>query len=97
MKKGRTDMAEERFEANLLRMVAAEMHLSVCLTVSREMFGKGYFALAPAEKLAVDGTVLATVRDLYQTITPDLLTEKMTGQSIGFQNPPKNPPQTTDK
>jgi hypothetical protein len=42
-----------RFE-NLLRAIAAELHLLNGMTAAREMFGRSYFSLGIGEKTAVD-------------------------------------------
>jgi len=78
-------MAEESFSDNLMRMVAAELHLLNSLTVAREMFGCGYYALGAGEKAIVDQTVFATVQGNYQTITPPFLASQTTTQPMGFR------------
>lgn len=47
-------MADEVFSDNLLRMIAADLHLLTTITAAREMFGRGYFSLGHPEKIAVD-------------------------------------------
>jgi hypothetical protein len=63
-------VAEEKFDENLMRMIAAELHLLNVMTVSREMFGRGYFSLGTGEKIAVDQATFANVQGNYQAITP---------------------------
>ena len=50
-------MADENFSDNLLRAVAAELHLLNRVTAAREMFSKSYFSLGMVEKVTVDQTV----------------------------------------
>jgi hypothetical protein len=50
-------MADKSFEQNLLRMIAGTLHTLTCITAAREMFGKSYFSLGIAEKVAVDNAV----------------------------------------
>jgi hypothetical protein len=38
-------MADETFPVNLMRMIAAELHLLNGMTAAREIFGKSYFSL----------------------------------------------------
>jgi hypothetical protein len=49
-------MADENFSDNLLRAVAAELHLLNRVTAAREMFSKSYFSLGMVEKATVDQT-----------------------------------------
>lgn len=80
-------MAEENFDENLMRMIAAEMHFSNCLNTAREMFGKGYFALGSAEQAIVDQTVGTLVGANYQAITPQYLASQRVQQPVGFRAP----------
>lgn len=87
-------MASEEFGLNVLRMVAAELHLSNALAASQAMFGKGYFSLSPQEKVVVDQTVFAQLASNYQSITPELLGQEQR-QPVGFgfpKDPPAAPP-----
>jgi hypothetical protein len=78
-------MTDEKFETNLLRVVAAELYLSLGLQVAREMYGKSYFALGIGEKAAVDQTVFAQVGANYQAMTPEFLKNQGVKQPVGFQ------------
>ena len=49
-------MADE-FAINLMRLLAAELHLQNTPIASREMFGRGYLSLGLGEKAAVDQAV----------------------------------------
>jgi hypothetical protein len=51
----------EKFNDNLLRMIAAELHALTGLTAAREMYGKSYFSLGFGEKAAVDQAVIGMV------------------------------------
>jgi hypothetical protein len=80
-------MAEENFETNVLRTIAAELYFLVGMTAAREMYGKSYFALGVIEKAAVDQAVLGGVASNYQAITPELLKAQTTKTTPGFQAP----------
>ena len=66
-------MADENFRDNLLRAVAAELHLLNRVTAAREMFSKSYFSLGMVEKTTVDQTVMSMVAGTYQSFTPEAL------------------------
>jgi hypothetical protein len=83
-------MADENFTVNLIRMLAAELHFQNVLSASREMFGKGYFALGIAEKAAVDQAVLNMVGSNYRDITPEFLGQAER-QPVGFGIPKPEP------
>jgi hypothetical protein len=89
MIKRESTMADENFGDNLLRMVAAELHFSNCVAAAREMFGKSYFALGGAEKIAIDQAVFGHFAGNYQAITPDALVAQKAPQPVGFQAPAK--------
>src|SRR5690242_15151004 len=69
-------MADENFSDNLLRAVAAELHLLNRVTAAREMFSKSYFSLGMVEKATVDQTVMSMVAGNYQSMTPEALAHK---------------------
>ncbi len=77
-------MAEERFDENLLKLIAAEVFFLVGMQTSREMYGKSYFSLGVGEKGAVDQAVLANVGGNYRSITPEFLKTQSTPQAVGF-------------
>jgi hypothetical protein len=77
-------MADESFTNDLLRAVAAQLHLLNGLTVAREMFGKSYFSLGVSEKLTVDQMVMTMVAGNYQTLTPELLSGQKPVEQVGF-------------
>jgi hypothetical protein len=77
-------MAEESFTDNLLRAVVAQLHLLNGMTAAREMFGKGYFSLGLAEKIAVDQAVLGLVAANYQSLTAETLAAQKAPQAMGF-------------
>lgn len=85
-------MAEPNFQENLLRAIAAELHLQTGLQIAREMFGKSYFALGFAEKVTVDQTAWQMVAANYQGLTPESLAQQQKQQPVGFQAP-SPPPQ----
>jgi hypothetical protein len=75
---------DEKFAVNLLRMIAAAGYFQTSLIAAREMFGKSYFSLGVAEKVAVDQALLANIGANYQQITPDLLEAQQARQQMGF-------------
>lgn len=86
-------MAGTEFDTNLLRLVAAQLHLLNGMTAARDMYGKGYFSLGVGEKAAVDQAVFAMLASNYQLVTPELLTGPQTQQPMGFGIPPVPPKQ----
>jgi hypothetical protein len=79
-------MAEEKFNENLMRAIAAELHFLVGMTAAREMYGKSYFSLGVGEKIAVDQAVTGMVAANYQGImTPEGLASQSTQQPVGFR------------
>lgn len=88
--------AEDDFYLNLLKMIAANSHFQTVLLASREMFGRSYFSLGPAEKAAVDQAVIGHVGSNYGAITPEFLAGPGMSQPVGFgiprdQTPSGNP------
>lgn len=79
------------FQVNLLRMIAASVYFQSALLASRELFGKSYFALGPAEKAAVDQAVLGSVGANFQAVTPELLADQQAKQPMGFVTPTTAP------
>ena len=84
-------MAEDNFDTNLLRMIAAELWLSLRLQVAREFLGKSYLSLSAAEKNSVDQIVTGTIGADYQAITPHWLLRTQKTQPVGFQAPASMP------
>jgi len=80
-------MTDEKFETNLLRVIAAEMLFSLGLQAAREMYGKSYFALGLGERAAVDQAVIGAIGGNYQALTPEFLKGQMPKQPVGFQPP----------
>jgi hypothetical protein len=85
-------MADDGFSDNLIRLVAAQLHVLIGLTASREMFGKSYFSLGAPEKIAVDQAVIGMVGGNYQAITPQYLAGQTAQQPVGFQAPANEQP-----
>jgi hypothetical protein len=77
-------MPEEIFSDNLLRTIAAELHLLNGMTAAREMFGKSYFALGLGEKTSVDHTVLQMLTANYHWVTAEI--PRVQGP-VGFRAP----------
>jgi hypothetical protein len=77
----------ENFHDNLLRAVAAELHLLNRMTAAREMFGKSYFSLGVAEKATLDQTVMSMVAGTYQSFTPEALASRQAHEPVGFRVP----------
>jgi hypothetical protein len=82
-------MPEEKFETNLLKLIASELYFLLDIQAAREMYGKSYFSLGLAEKAAVDQIVFQTVGAYYRDITPEMLREQTgkVGSAVGFQTP----------
>ena len=80
-------MDKEEFVTNIMRMMVAEAHFQSCLLAAREMFGRGYFSLGVAEKIAVDQAVIGFVGGNYQTLTPELLASQQAQEPVGFRAP----------
>ena len=78
-------MAEEGFETNLLKLLAAEVYFLLALTASRELYGKSYFALGVAEKAAIDQVLLGSVAANFQALTPEMLKAQVSQPKAGFQ------------
>ena len=76
------------FETDLLRLLCAELYLSLGMQTARELFGKSYFALGAGEKQVVDDMVLRTVGSNYQATTPEWLGTVTQSRSVGFQAGP---------
>jgi hypothetical protein len=87
-------MPADSFDANLLRMIAAELWFSNRLQAAREFFGKSYLSLSGAEKASVDQLVLGAIGADYQAITPDWLQTQKAQQPLGFQAPTDTPAKT---
>jgi len=86
-------MTEEKFDENLMRLIAAQISFTNALMAAREMFGRGYFSLGAAEKQAVDNAVIGAVAGNYQAITPALLAQQESRQPVGFGVPSAAPKQ----
>ena len=87
-------MADDRFELNLLKMVASTLYFSVCMQAAREMHGKSYFSLGVAEKVSLDQVVHQSVTANFQGLKPDFVMFQTAQKPVGFQNPiaPKTEP-----
>ena len=83
-------MAAENFGDNLLRAVAAELHLLNRVTAAREMFSKSYFSLGVVEKATIDQTVMSMVAGTYQALTPEGLATHKAHEPVGFRAPTEN-------
>ena len=90
-------MADEKFSDNLMRMIAAELHLLNGMTAAREMYGKGYFSLGVLEKAAVDQAVFGMLASNYQTLTPEFLATQQAQQPIGFRVPTQSQSQESSR
>lgn len=91
---------DELFSNNLLRMIAAELHVANLATASRELFGRGYFSLSEKERQAVDGMVTQSMFQFYNSVMPEALAAPKppaeplpVSQPIGFHAmpPAQNP------
>jgi len=77
----------DTFEANLLKVTAASLSSLLSLTVAREMFGKGYFALGVQERAIVDDNTFRMTASHFQQLTPERLATH-SGPAVGFQPQP---------
>ncbi len=80
-------MAEEKFETNLLRLIAAELYYLAGIQTAREMYSKSYFALGAGEKSVVDQMVLTQIGTNLQGMTPEALRAQESAKGAGFQIP----------
>jgi hypothetical protein len=78
------DESHVNFHDNLLRMLAAQLHFSNAMTAAREMFGRSYFSLGAAEKVAVDQAVFGATAGNFQAITPEFLSGHHAPHPMGF-------------
>lgn len=89
---------DQDYATNLFRSVLANLYFQTAMQVSREMFGKSYFALGLAEKTAVDQTAFAHVASNYNALTPEFYGQP-DRQPAGFGTvhpaPPPPPPDKT--
>ena len=76
---------EDKFETNVLRLISAELYLSLGLQAAREMFGKSFFSLGAGEQAAVNQAVFAGVSGNYQAMTPEFLKGQTAKPPVGFQ------------
>lgn len=76
-------MSDADFATNLLRSMLANLYFQTAMQVSREMFQKSYFALGPAEKIAVDQAAFAHVASNYNALAPEFYGEP-NRQPAGF-------------
>jgi hypothetical protein len=81
-------MADDKFETNLLRMICAQLFFSLALSASRELYGKSYFSLGVAEKLAIDQMIWQQVSTNYQGLTPQALRIPTDQKPVGFHTSP---------
>ena len=63
-------MQENNFETNLIRLVAAQLHLLATMNAAREIYNESYFALKLKEKASVEQSVQATVGQFYHSFDP---------------------------
>jgi hypothetical protein len=88
-------VADEDFSLALTKLLCAETFFLCSLTASREMYGKGYFALGSGEKQAVDQAVLSAVGANLNSITPQWL-GVADPKKTGFQSPQSPDPSSAD-
>jgi hypothetical protein len=86
---------EQQYETKLLRFLVAQLYFSLGMQVAREMYGKGYFSLGVAEKVAVDQMVHQSVGANYEGLTPDFVVFQTVQKPVGFQNPSAEKPRTS--
>jgi len=84
-------MAEQKFSDNLLRVIAAEMHVLNCSQAARDLFGKSYYSLGQTERSIVDKTILELIGGNFQTLTADYLATPKIQEPVGFRAPSEPP------
>ncbi len=77
--------ANSEFDTNLLRLLCGQLWSLLSLTASHDLFGKSYYAISPAEKQAVDQTVLSQIGANFQAMTPEYLKGAEPKPAPGFQ------------
>ena len=62
-----------QFEADLLRLIATEMHFAHIMTASREVYGKSAFDLTPSEGAALGKMMLPEMSQIFGILQPSWL------------------------
>jgi hypothetical protein len=66
-------MAEEKFETNLLRLIAVELHYANLMRAAQEKYGKTYLDLEQQEQATLHGALQNHIAELFRLLTPELL------------------------
>ncbi|MGH9437939.1 MAG: hypothetical protein ACRD22_08585 [Terriglobia bacterium] len=66
-------MTEEKFETNLLRAIAAELHYANLRQTAVERYGKPLEKLGPLELQELQQGALGDITFLYRLLTPEFL------------------------
>lgn len=83
------------YETNLLRAIVAAVNASVTLTISREMFAKGYFELGAHEKAIVDEASDRMIGGFFRSLGPEAFGSGPKARFVGFQSQTKSDAPTT--
>ena len=86
---------DEKFAVNLLRMIAAELHLQSVIAASRAMFGREFFSLGVGERATLDQSVMGHLAGYYHPITPEFLESQESQQARQPMGFPIQAPQPT--
>ena len=81
-------MAKQHFTTNLLRFIAAEFYVNICMSASHELFGKSLFTLQGPEQKELDHKVHSFILPVFQAITEKSLatyTKEKAGESGWIQ------------
>src|ERR1700691_5355748 len=90
-------MADEDFQQNILRMIAAELWFIAGLQASQATFGKSYTSLSVVEKGVVDQLVNGALGGNYNQITPAWLAGQKAATTVGFAVPASAQPAAPGK
>ncbi len=66
-------MADDKFDTNLLRAIAAELHYANLRQVAQEKYGKPLESLTPEELGSLQQVVMADLTYLFRILTPEFL------------------------
>lgn len=82
---------DEVFRTNLMRLLSAQLEVSLSLHAAQALFGKGYPALSLAEQVAVDNWVFGAVGARFQRTTPELFPHQTEPGPLGFRGSTTSP------
>jgi len=62
---------ENDFQTNLLRVLCAQLHSLLLLTIAQEKFGKGYMKLSPIEQHEAENATASVVTHFSSRLTSE--------------------------